>query len=254
MDPHSADTPLFQPRKQRRAFDTLVLEIRELIRNGRLKPGDRLPSERALAEQFAVGRNTVREALRMLEISGVIELKRGVKGGAFIVEQTGRADAAEVGRALSLTDFSLEDLTDAMRWVCGMTLRAAGPRLTAADIASIREYLDQAEQMTVDRERAVFLIDFYGLLARATDNPVLEVLVDDLLNILRTVVPLLKTTGHGHVIEGRRQLLDLLQAGEIDAAAAALDDYLVRLHKLWLDGPEPALPKLRAVQATEDDA
>jgi GntR family transcriptional repressor for pyruvate dehydrogenase complex len=248
MDPQPADKSLFQPRRERRAFDTLMLEIKHLITSGRLKPGDRLPSERALAEQFAVSRNTVREAFRMLEISGAIELKRGTKGGAFVLGQEPDRLAAEVSQALSLTDFSLEDLTDSMRWVCGMTLRAAGPRLTKTDIKALREHLVHAETISADSDRALFLIDFYGLLARATGNPVLEVLVDNLLSILKAVVPLLKTAGHGHVIESRRQLVDLLEAGQIDAAASALDAYLVDLHRLWLDGPEPQMPKLRSVQ------
>ena len=74
----------FSPARGRRAFDDIIEQIRERLKNGELKPGDRLPSERFLAEQFDVSRNTVREALRMLEIAGLIVIRKGSAGGGFI--------------------------------------------------------------------------------------------------------------------------------------------------------------------------
>lgn len=234
-DPHNADAELFRPLRPRRAFDELMLRIRSLIDSGKLRPGDRLPSERSLAQQFEVSRNTVREALRMLEISGVVTLRRGAKGGAFIADP--QAAGAETIRNLSLTDFSLEDLTDVMRWVCGMTLRAAAPELTEADLAALSRHLDDAETISSDQDRAVFLVDFYALLARAAGNPLLVVIVESLLDILRTVVARLETHDHRHVIERRRQIIALLRERDVDAAAAELDRHLVLLHAMWLKDP-----------------
>ncbi|WP_426442565.1 FadR/GntR family transcriptional regulator [Bradyrhizobium genosp. P] len=67
-----------------RAFDTICQKVRDLLADGSLKPGDKLPAERQLAEQFGVGRSALREALRTLEAAGILTLKKGAHGGAFI--------------------------------------------------------------------------------------------------------------------------------------------------------------------------
>ena len=66
--------PIFGPARPRRTFEEIINQIKANIEEGRLKRGDKLPTERALAAQFQVSRNTVREALRTLEISGFIIL------------------------------------------------------------------------------------------------------------------------------------------------------------------------------------
>ncbi|WP_337824552.1 FadR/GntR family transcriptional regulator [Amycolatopsis sp. A1MSW2902] len=234
----SEPTPeLFRPARPRRVFDEIIEQIQELISSGQLGPGDRLPPERVLVEQFMVSRNTIREALRMLEISGVITLRRGRQGGAFITEPGSQAIASTISHSLSLTDFSLKDLTDCMRWLCGMVIRIAGPLLTEKDFARLAANTDAGAEMqdADDRvERALILTEFYTLLAQAADNPVLTVLVESLTSVVRALVPRLETPDHTFVIRARRRLLTLLRRGEIEAAAAELDKYLVRLHKRWL--------------------
>lgn len=232
-----ADPDLFRPARPRRAFDEIIGQIRQLIDTGQLTNGDRLPAERALAEQFAVSRNTVREAFRMLEISGVITLKRGAKGGAFITESGSSGIAASISQQLSLTDFSLEDLTDCMRWQCELVIRVAGPKLTDSDLAELNANLTAGALLSADdqrEQRALVLTEFYNILAKAADNPVLAVLMESLTSILRGVIPRLATVDHQFVIRGRRRLLSLLQNGDIDGAVAELDKYLVRLHNRWL--------------------
>ena len=78
--------PTFRPIHTRRAFEEICERIREQLALGVLKPGDKLPPERDLAQQLGVSRNVLREALRSLEMAGVLRLQKGVKGGAFIQE------------------------------------------------------------------------------------------------------------------------------------------------------------------------
>src|SRR5215831_10481200 len=72
----------FAPIHTRRTFEEICERIRDRLASGDLRPGDKLPAERDLAQQLGVGRNALREALRSLEISGILELRKGVKGGA----------------------------------------------------------------------------------------------------------------------------------------------------------------------------
>src|SRR3984885_11913045 len=139
----AVEAGMFTPARPRRAFDEIIGQIQQLIESGRLAPGDRLPAERALAEQFAGSRNTVREGFRMLEISGPITTRRGATGGAFITSPGSTGIATTISEGLGLTDFSLQDLTDCMRWQCGLVVRVAGPQLTDADFAALEDNLAQ---------------------------------------------------------------------------------------------------------------
>jgi GntR family transcriptional regulator, transcriptional repressor for pyruvate dehydrogenase complex len=228
---------MFTPARPRRAFDEIIGQIRQLIDSGKLAPGDRLPAERALAEQFAVSRNTVREAFRMLEISGLITTRRGANGGAFITSPGSTGIATTISEDLALTDFSLQDLTDCMRWQCGLVVRVAGPRLNEADFAALEDNLARGERLSASedrQQRALVLIEFYNILARASQNPVLAVVMETLTSILRGVIPRLGTPDHTFVIRGRRRLLALLREGDVEEAVTEIDRYLVRLHARWL--------------------
>ena len=77
---------IFDPIPTRRIFEEIADQIRQRIYDGDLKPGDRLPGERDLASQFGVGRMVVREALRTLEEGGLVQIKKGSDGGAFVKE------------------------------------------------------------------------------------------------------------------------------------------------------------------------
>ena len=75
---------LFGPIRNGRIFEEVSFKIKELILNGTINPGDKLPSEAELAQQFGVSRQTIREALRLLELSGFITVQRGAHGGPLI--------------------------------------------------------------------------------------------------------------------------------------------------------------------------
>lgn len=102
--------PMFRPARPKRAVDQIVAQVAGLLRDGRLRPGDRLPSERALAGQFAVSRNTVREALRILEFNGMLVLKRGSTGGAFVTRPDPDGAAGGIADALDRAGFPPREL------------------------------------------------------------------------------------------------------------------------------------------------
>lgn len=106
----AGNRPMFRPARPQRAVDQIVAQVESLLHDGKLRPGDRLPSERALAEQFAVSRNTVREALRILEFNGMLVLKRGSTGGAFVTQPDTGAAARGVVDALDRAGFPARDV------------------------------------------------------------------------------------------------------------------------------------------------
>src|SRR5687768_3198140 len=85
---HMADIE-YEVVQTSRAFEEVIAQLRRLAVQGQLRPGDRLPAERDLATKLGVSRNTIREALRGLEMAGVIELRKGAHGGAFLIAPSG---------------------------------------------------------------------------------------------------------------------------------------------------------------------
>ena len=107
-----AEPNLFSRVSVGRISEIIVEQIRLLMRQGQLKPGDRLPPERDLCERFGVSRVTVREALRTLESSGLVEIRVGARGGAFVTVPS--SDRVGVGLAdlLTLSVISAADVTE----------------------------------------------------------------------------------------------------------------------------------------------
>ncbi|MWA03499.1 GntR family transcriptional regulator [Actinomadura sp. LD22] len=234
--------PIFRPAKPRRAFDEIIAQIRDLLQRGELKPGDRLPSERVLAEQFAVSRNTVREALRMLEISGLITLKKGATGGAFI----SRADFSVVARSLSdtlsLTDFSLADATEARLWVESIVVRVACERMTEEQLAALEDNVKVAAKLTDEQDwerKALVHLEFHNLLADATGNPLIAIMMRSLMEMMREIVLSVGPTQGDFMLRSRRRLLARFRQRDADGAVLEMERYLKRLHKLWLSGSYP---------------
>src|SRR5450755_3305416 len=140
--------PTFAPIHTRRAFEEICERIRAQIGAGTLRPGDKLPAERELALQLGVGRNALREALRSLEIAGIVRLQKGVKGGAFIqAGDAGRMDDV-VRDMLSLGSISVAELTESRVHIQDLVVRLACARATRADLDALAANIDRTEAMT----------------------------------------------------------------------------------------------------------
>ena len=94
------------PERGRRIFEDIYDQIRSDLASGALKPGDKLPAERELAEKLGFSRSAVREAIRALEASGIVYLQKGVNGGAFI--QTGQVETVSIRNDAELHAFVMK--------------------------------------------------------------------------------------------------------------------------------------------------
>src|SRR5215208_5565279 len=103
---------MFAPVTVARASSSIADQIRAAILGGRLEQGQRLPPERELAEQFGVSRVTVRDALRTLEAMGLIEVRVGARGGAFVTAPTGAHVAQAMSDMMLMAVISPEDIVE----------------------------------------------------------------------------------------------------------------------------------------------
>jgi DNA-binding FadR family transcriptional regulator len=229
----------FRPAHPRRAFDEIIVQIRSLVASGELRPGDRLPSERALAEQFAVSRNTVREALRMLEIAGLVTLKRGATGGSFIAAGDASVVASTLSDALHLTDVSLGDVTETLLGISSLAARIACKRMSDDDLAKLDANLKRAAALTKAGEwdeKVQVHLEFHSLLAEATGNPILVLIMRTLLDVVAKVIAQVGPTHDDSIIRSRRALVRVLHTRDADAAVRELEKYFAKLYKMWLTG------------------
>ena len=227
----------FRPVATRRAFEEIASQIRGRLARRALRAGDRLPPERELAEQFHVSRNTLREALRSLEIAGLLELKKGATGGAFIKEGGGDAAVAGLADLYHLGAIKPEHLTEARIVIGTEVARLACLRRTPADLAALRRNVEEAEAATAEGDvarRAAVNYEFHRLLARAAQNPVLIILTDALMEMTRHFVERIGYMPNRDVMPRRRGLLECLERRDGGAAAKEMAAMLKRLQRFHL--------------------
>jgi GntR family transcriptional repressor for pyruvate dehydrogenase complex len=227
----------FQPARPRRAFDEIVAQVRGMVRSGELQPGDRLPAERVLAEQFGVSRNSVREALRMMEISGLVALRTGAGGGAFVAEPDPGVAARGLADAFQLNGLSPSDVTEARLWLESTVVRVACERMTEEYLQALYDNVNEAAQAAGedDWERTALVhVEFHNLLADATGNPVMSILMRSMADLLRDLALAIGPSSDDVIVRSRRRLLRHLRNRDGDKAAEEMRRYLNRLHRMWL--------------------
>jgi GntR family transcriptional regulator, transcriptional repressor for pyruvate dehydrogenase complex len=229
----SHDDPVFTPVRTKRGYEYIVEQIREAITSGRFRPGDRLPAERVMAETFGVSRQGVREAVRGLESTGLVEIRLGVQGGAYVRS----GDPGTVTRAMtdlaSLGALSPQSLLEARIVLTSSVIRLACERATAEDLERIEVDIAAIEQQAARPgfERHAAITDFYRLLAEATHNEVLVMLTDSLAQIVHARLNRAGPPPDHDIGVLRRRVLDLVRAGDADAAIAEVTGHLTRLEE-----------------------
>ncbi len=251
-EPNPRPPVTFAPVQTRRAFEAICERIRSQIASGDLRPGDKLPPERELALQLGVGRNALREALRSLEISGVVRLQKGARGGAFITEGDASRMNDVVRDMVSLGSISVRELTETRVHVQDLVVRLACERATDADLAALDANIARTARMTDDGrylDRVECSREFYALLVAAAHNEMLAMIVRAVTEILMQFVYARVAAGgppQPRLVEKRRAFVAALRARDVEKATTLMRRHLASVHRLF----EPALgATARAVRA-----
>jgi GntR family transcriptional regulator, transcriptional repressor for pyruvate dehydrogenase complex len=177
-DAAGADGDLFRPVSANRMSEAIVQQIRTLIRSEALKPGDRLPSERELGERMGVSRVTVREALRVLEAGGLVEIRVGARGGAFVTTPSAAKLGTELADLISLSPMTGAEVTEARQVFELGIVPLVVERATDEDIAALRAMIGQHRAALRDGTYGMPLsAAFHVRFAASTHNAAIEVLV-----------------------------------------------------------------------------
>ncbi|AZM51906.1 FadR family transcriptional regulator [Streptomyces sp. WAC 01529] len=255
----AADDDLFKPVRPMRAYQRVAEQIEERILSGELPPGARLPGERELVRRFGVGRSTVREALRVLQSTGLIRSRPGDPLGAEVLGvSTGNLSQA-LGR---LTRSGLSSLGELVQF--RMVLDAESNRLAARlhtedDLVRMRERIARMEELSASPAslRAFSEADalfhraiaeasrntLLGLCARAVHEAVVEVIEKKIAGVADPAPWMRRSVAH------HREVLAAIEAGD-SAGAARLGR--AALYEYYAEHVEPETRRLLTA-ATADD-
>jgi DNA-binding FadR family transcriptional regulator len=137
--------PLFRATRQSRIFRDVVDQIQDAIIDGRLKTGDKLPAERELKDLLKTSRSTLREALRVLEQKGLIEIKLGVGGGSVVKSVSTDQVTESLDLLIRSQKISLTHLADFREGVEGEVVAIAARRASEEDIRNLERLLNEAK-------------------------------------------------------------------------------------------------------------
>ena len=173
---------MFKKMKRDRVFQQVSGEIKRQIYNGSLKPGDRLPPEKDLAEHFSVSRQTIRESMRVLEMSGFISIHRG-GGGGPVIENTVASRVSEgLAEAIHVGPTTLEDLINAWRDIEKIVLRQVIKFANEKDFEKFRNNISKAKSK-LNANTPIFQEGrrFHEILSEASKNSIFKIVLNAVL-------------------------------------------------------------------------
>lgn len=176
---------MYKAVRTSRLYEQIVQQIEESILKGALKPGDQLPAERELAQQFGVSRTAVREAVKALREKGLVEAYSG--RGTFVTDGTSQAIRqsldlmAKIGQPDGSTDLA------EVRTILEPEIAAlAATRVEEQHLATMREAIAAMDRTRQDPDAFIEAdLDFHLSLAEAAANPLILSLIDSIVGLLR---------------------------------------------------------------------
>ncbi len=222
----------YHPIRNKRIYEQIVAQIEQQILAGSLKVGDRLPTERALAEQFQVSRTAVREAIKTLRGKGLLDVSPG--RGTFVTDGISRATSESMGLLMKMTSSDTNenrfaDLFEIRRILEPEMAALAAVRISDEQIEEMRNAVELMASSNDDMNTYIAGDNlFHQLIARATQNELLPSLLEPIMDLLSEQRKMSFRTGFSpkKAIIFHRKILDAITRHDPIAAKQAMLDHL----------------------------
>lgn len=211
--------------------------LRDIVKQD-LQPGDQLASEREMLEQYKMGRGTVREALRLLEYQGVIELRQGLNGGAFVRVPSSKHFADTIAFLMQIQRTPFKAVVEVRSAIEPMICKLAASRISGEALDELRSTITSMEEIVASRVSSNDVSSeqqfnelntrFHNVVAWSSDNPLFRYLADSLLDIMDGAVVGMsygKSDRLG-VIAAHKTIFTALEARDPDRASKAMHIHL----------------------------
>jgi len=229
------------PVRRTKVYEEVAARIRRLIADGRLKPGDKLPPERELAAALGVSRTSVRDAIRTLQATGLLEPRQGE--GTIIRELSTDRVVGPIASALLARRDLIVDLMAVRKMIEPAMAREAARNATPQEILQMEAILSrqavrlEAGGLAIDEDSA-----FHDMIARASRNQVVPKVIDALMDLLREGRER-SLQGRGRPqrsLRGHRQILEAIRQRDAALAARAMLNHLEQIEETLLPERQPA--------------
>jgi GntR family transcriptional repressor for pyruvate dehydrogenase complex len=219
----------FRPIRQLRVSEEIVAQLKQSILLGHFKPGDKLPAERSLSEEFRVSRVAIREALRTLENAGFLATRQGPNGGAYVTDLNFENLAKTFLDLFMANKISIPEMHQLRILVEPEVARLAASRVTPESVRQLKEALDAEElpivSLSVDVERKQRV---HFILAEMCGNRFFEALVRSIVGLTRKVVEAVGPDPHYmHPAGLHRPIVEAVLAGDPKAAALEMGKHTI---------------------------
>ena len=238
-----------------RVSETITRRIRKAITEGRLAPGEKLPAEREMAEKLHASRVSVREAYRSLAEAGLISIRRGAEGGAFIAGFDPVPVSRNLTFVLRLGRTSHEELTEARALLEPSVARLAARHAGKEELLRLEELL-RTEQ-TAPRgsgEARCLHLEFHHRVAECARNLPLAILVRAMTDLSSEVAQdvVISSEFHAHIVGDHARIFEAIRARDEEGAAEAMlrhvTDAQARLRRAHEAHMRPARPAPRSAK------
>lgn len=226
-----SDSQTVTPSERPKTYKLVADQLLELIAAGRLRPGDPVPPERELVENYRVGRSSVREALRMLESQGLIEARGH---STFTVSHARNTLNQSLELLLSVAEADLHELFEIRRILEGECAALAAARRREADLVRMRAAIAEMESSIGSEDDYIAAdLEFHLTIAEATGNRVAALLMHALRDQLHRALGTVYQIPHSaeRSLAQHREIVEAIGARRPDEARAAMQAHIGRVER-----------------------
>nr|HET6901989.1 FadR/GntR family transcriptional regulator [Ktedonobacteraceae bacterium] len=226
---------MYVPIHSSKVFERVAEQIEKRILDGELRKGDRLPTERELAEQFRVSRTAVREAMKILAQKGLVDMRPG--RGTIVIDGASAAMQNSIGlmMKLKLGEIGGSDSLVEFRTILEVEIAAlAAARTTEKEISAMRMAIDAMDQSLNDADAYIAADNiFHEALAQATQNALIIILINSIVNLLseqrKQIFEVEGGPQRGQI--HHRRILESIIRRDPEAARAAMRSHLQQVRE-----------------------
>jgi GntR family transcriptional repressor for pyruvate dehydrogenase complex len=230
----------FRPVKKLPLPIEIQKQLSKAINDGVYKPGDKLPSERELVDQFQVSRVTIREALTILQNAGIITIRRGMNAGTYVTEPSPVPIAKTIENLISFQKLSFVHLVEARLYLEPESARAAAYLHTDDDIVRMKQLVDHAEETANFswKEARRINIQFHCEIARIAQNPIILFIIESISQVYADyLIEVTKTKLEKEAIlkniNEHRSILTAIEKGDGDGASDNTRHHLIETYRTY---------------------